>query len=133
MSLGRWLDRLPNAAQLAALPLALLLIWWGSSIPSTNLPDLSLFSHDKLIHLLEYAGLGVAFWISGRKHWMPRLRPWCDSRFCVLFVGVVLPGALWAASDEFHQLTVGRDCSIWDWMADVLGLCLAAWRLRHSD
>lgn len=132
MKLGERLDRLPQAVELAALPLALLVVWLGSSIPSNSLPNLQIFSQDKLIHFMEYTGLGLAFWISGRRHWLRLLRSRCTTGFCVLTLGLVLPGALWAASDEFHQLFVGRDCSIWDWLADLCGLVLASWLVRKS-
>jgi|GEM_PF-2353648 len=126
VNLIRRLDRLPRALELAALPLALLAIWVGSSIPSNNLPNLTVFGQDKLIHLLEYTGLGLALWVAGRRHWIPWLRQRGAISCCVLVLTIVLPGALWAWSDELHQLGVGRDCSVWDWVADVVGLGVAS-------
>lgn len=130
VSLKARLDAMPRGVELLALPLALLVIWLGSSIPSTDLPNLQIFGQDKLIHLAEYTALGLACWVSGRRHWLATLKARCAAAWCALLVGLVLPCALWAASDELHQRVVGRDCSGWDWLADVLGLLLAAW-LAH--
>ncbi|MDP2360122.1 MAG: VanZ family protein [bacterium] len=133
MSLAARLDRMPPWAEWCALGLVLAAIWLGSSIPPAEFPDLGIFSYDKLLHLLEYLGLGSALWLVGRRRWLPRIQARTGSALSALLLGVVLPGALWALTDEVHQLFVGRDCSLWDWLADVAGLLLAVALVRAVE
>jgi VanZ family protein len=119
------LNRLPGWVEMALLTTALIVVFVGSSIPPQDFPDLRIFDYDKLLHLVEYTCFGLALWVAARRRWVPRLRSWTESPLLALLLGVVLPGALWGASDELHQLVVGRDCNIWDWSADLCGLLLA--------
>ncbi|HJZ83620.1 MAG TPA: VanZ family protein [Polyangia bacterium] len=87
----------------------MVLIFIGSSIPAHKLPQVWVFSYDKVLHALEYSILGglTARAAGGRG-------------------AAVLAGALFAsiygASDEFHQLFVrGRNCDWHDWVADTVG------------
>lgn len=79
------------------------------------------FRHlDKVLHLIEYAGLGVLLCRAlalGGSGLAPR-RAWAVA------VGV---GALWAASDELHQAFVPRRTpDPLDFAVDCLGLALGA-------
>ena len=66
---------------------------------------------DKLGHLLLYGVLGAAL---AR---VRRLQPFIPS------LALVVLGALYGASDEFHQSFVpGREVSILDWAADLCGV-----------
>ena len=77
---------------------------------------------DKLVHVVEYSVfgflLGRAF---GAQDLFRRSRG-------VLFLAVVLAGALYGASDEFHQSFVpNRDSSPYDVVADTVGTAFGAW------
>lgn len=127
------LNLLPSWAELVVLALTLAVIYLGSAIPPRDFPDLRIFDYDKLLHLTEYTGLGLALWVAGRRRWLGGLLKWTESPLLALLLGVVAPGALWAASDELHQLAVGRDCSIWDWLADLGGLLLSVLLVRLAE
>ncbi|MBN2332036.1 MAG: VanZ family protein [Deltaproteobacteria bacterium] len=79
------------------------------------------FSHfDKLLHLLEYAVLGVL----GYRFWR-RLLPARSPAFLLLLA--FLLALVYGISDEFHQsLVPGRDSSPMDILADGAGGYLGA-------
>jgi VanZ family protein len=83
-------------------------------LPPRRLPQVNLW--DKLEHFLAYGLLGgllyVTIWI---------LRP----RTQRLWLIVMLIAMAYGAFDEITQIFVGRDCSIRDWSADVLGMGIA--------
>ncbi len=91
------------------------LVVYLSHQPSLK-PPLELFPHqDKLFHMIEFGGLGLALVLNrdifGTKH----------PRTAMLFSGVA-----WAVLDEFHQSFVpGRDSSLQDVAADAAGLVIA--------
>ncbi|OPX32525.1 MAG: hypothetical protein B1H09_00110 [Gemmatimonadaceae bacterium 4484_173] len=91
------------------------LVVYLSHQPSLK-PPLELFPHqDKLFHMIEFGGLGLALVLNrdifGKKH----------PRTAMLFSGVA-----WAVLDEFHQSFVpGRDSSLQDVAADAAGLVIA--------
>jgi len=69
---------------------------------------LKFHNSDKLCHLLEYGGLGIL--LARALRGTMRLRV----------------GSLIGAGDEYFQSFVpGRDSSVFDWMADTLGVMLA--------
>ncbi len=91
-----------------------LTVWFLSSQP--NLVISERFRHaDKVVHFFAYAFLAgsLCFWVP-TGFW---------SRFpflCALFV--VALSAVLGALDEYHQSFVpGRDASVDDWLADVIG------------
>ena len=106
---------------LIRLPVLLIagFIWFLSSQSILPQPK-GILGWDKLQHLLAYGALGIAagFWI----------RPAFWRRRPVLSLLItVLAGSAYGAIDEFHQYFVpGRDCNVWDWIADTLGACLGA-------
>lgn len=103
-----------------------LLIFGLSSFSSISTPELGLSFQDKLYHIVEYALFGLLIYRSLGK-WK-RLSP---HRYSFSF----LLGAFWAATDELHQYFVpGRDSSLWDLLADLLGLALVigVFRWRES-
>jgi len=87
-----------------------------SSIPRFTAPVPLFPGCDKLAHFIEYLILGAA------------LRYWSgDGRKRFLAGGIVF-----AVLDEFHQAFVpGRHASIWDVVADTLGLVVGFVWLRH--
>ena len=75
---------------------------------------------DKFQHLLAYAVLALAagLWPT-RAFW--------SRRPALAFFATALAAALYGAIDETHQYFVpGRDCNVWDWLADTLGALLGA-------
>ncbi len=82
------------------------------------------FPHlDKLIHLVEFAIVGVLIvrWLA--RH--PRLRPATPGR--TIAFAVVL-GIAFALLDEFHQSFVpGRSTEALDLVADAVGVSAGAW------
>jgi VanZ family protein len=106
----------------------MVLIFIASSIPGTDLPEFGSwdFSLKKGGHMLGYALLTTAFFraIDGSKGAV-RFR----------FIAAICLAALYAASDEFHQLfTPGRSASPWDVCIDVIGglIGLGLWFLVRS-
>ena len=93
----------------------LFLVAYLSHQPSLK-PPMEWFKHqDKLFHLLEFGGLGLALVVNsdlfGKK------RP-------VLLM--ILFGVIWAVTDEIHQYFIpGRFCSWEDLIADSIGLYLS--------
>jgi VanZ family protein len=85
------------------------------SVSDRSLLDINLFIR-KLAHVGEYAILAPLLYClvrpSAENGWHPR------SAFTAL-----LAGAVYAASDEIHQLFVpGRQASVLDWALDVAGV-----------
>lgn len=73
---------------------------------------------DRLAHLLEYLGLGILVMVA--------LAGWGERLAAAHYTGGWLYGALFAISDEWHQLFVrGRDASVQDAVFDVFGLTIA--------
>jgi VanZ family protein len=69
---------------------------------------------DKILHFTVYFILGTTLAWAGRRR-TGRVAHW----------GLLLGGAVYALSDEWHQSFVpGRDPSGWDLLADVVGLLL---------
>ena len=94
-------------------PLLYMVAIFHFSSESQPLPVLTEHVWDKLLHLTEYAGLGLLWCRALRSEgldWIPAL------------LLAILAAAAYGASDEWHQLFVPlRDSSIRDWFADVLG------------
>ncbi len=92
-------------------------IFYLSSQPNP-LPALTSRVSDKLLHLVEYAGLGL---LLARALLAVGMAP---SR---AFATALLLASLYGASDEIHQAHVpNRSCDVRDWAADTLGAALGA-------
>src|SRR5881628_1148966 len=79
------------------------------------------FAVRKCAHVTEYAILGLLFWRALRQPLRHESRPWRGSqaRLAVLLV------ALYAASDELHQLFVpNRQASVLDVLLDTSGAAI---------
>jgi VanZ family protein len=92
-----------------------LLIFAVSAIPQMP-PPLGFKWGDKVAHLLEYGIfsllLFMAFYTSG-KEFLKRH----------VFILSLLIGIVYGLSDEIHQIFVpGRNCDIYDFLADCLGI-----------
>jgi len=108
-----WLNQFP--AVLCAVG-----IFVQSSIPGEKIPDIELFSHDKLIHVAIYFVFAFAL-LHALRH---------QARVAYLSENALLCGmffaTLYAISDETHQFfTPNRSSEIWDLNADMLGILLA--------
>lgn len=110
------------------LPLFLVagLIWFLSS--QTTLPQpKGILGFDKFQHLFAYLVLAVALGL-----WFPP-RYWQFHRLRTLLLIVLITSA-YGMIDEIHQYYVpGRDCNVWDWMADTIGAALGASAVMLSD
>jgi VanZ family protein len=90
------------------------LIWFLSSQSILPKPK-GILGFDKLQHLLAFAVLtgAVCLWVP-RKKWKAR------SLFFMMIAAAI--GSAYGIIDEVHQFFVpGRDCNVWDWIADTLG------------
>jgi VanZ family protein len=94
-------------------------IWFLSSKSILPRPK-GILGVDKVQHLLAFAVLAAAsgLWIPGAR-W--RSRPGFS------FFLVAGLASVYGVIDEVHQYFVpGRDCNVWDWIADTLGALLGA-------
>jgi VanZ family protein len=101
-------------------------IWFLSSQSSLPVPK-GILGFDKLQHLLAYLVLAASFvfWFSPAQRRQRRLRT---------FLLLVCVGSLYGVIDEIHQFYVpGRDCNVWDWIADTLGAFLGAGAALLAD
>jgi len=91
------------------------LVVYLSHQPSLK-PPLELFPHqDKLFHMIEFGGLGLALVLNRDIFGTERPRTF-----------MLVSGAIWAVLDELHQSFVpGRDSSLQDVAADAAGLVIA--------
>ena len=92
-----------------------LLVVYLSHQPSLK-PPLELFPHqDKLFHMLEFGGLGLALVVNADLFGKRTVK------FRMISAGIA-----WALLDELHQSFVpGRDCSFHDVLADTAGLFIS--------
>ncbi|MDR0624447.1 MAG: VanZ family protein [Treponema sp.] len=94
-------------------------IWLLSSQSILPKPK-GILGFDKLQHLLAFAVLtgAVCLWVP-RKKWKTR------SLFFMMIAAAI--GSAYGIVDEVHQFFVpGRDCNVWDWIADTLGTAIGA-------
>jgi VanZ family protein len=111
------LKRLPT-------PAIMLTLWLLSSRP-LHLPETGITGLDKAAHFIAYAilALAIALW-PGEKRW--KSRPFWTALLVVFLT------ALYGAVDEVHQSFVpGRDASVFDWAADVVGAVAGTWALVY--
>ncbi|MDR1239166.1 MAG: VanZ family protein [Treponema sp.] len=95
------------------------LIWFLSSQNILPRPG-GIPGFDKVLHFAAFAVFTgvVCLWFSPEK-WKSR------GRLFALIAAVI--GSVYGIIDEVHQFFVpGRDCSIWDWIADTLGSAAGA-------
>jgi VanZ family protein len=100
------------------------LISWYLSSQSSLPKSISIFTYDKLIHFLSFAFLAFCWslWFTP-KQW--KEKPLRGILYVLIIVGI------YGAIDEYHQsFTPGRDMSLFDWFADMIGALfgsLCAW------
>ena len=82
-------------------------------------PPVSFANSDKLAHILEYAGLGLLM-ARALRTVLPS-RSWVFTSMLALGLGLCI-----GAGDEFFQSFIpGRDSTVFDWLADGMGLIFA--------
>jgi VanZ family protein len=94
-------------------------IWFLSSQSVLPVPK-GVLGFDKFQHLIAYFVLAgtFSFWFSPAHRCFHRLRT---------FLLIILVSSLYGVIDEIHQFYVpGRNCNVWDWVADTLGAFLGA-------
>jgi VanZ family protein len=97
-----------------AAPLVMAAIWVLSSqsiLPKPKGP----FGIDKIQHFIAYFVLAAAagLWFSPDRWQKRKWKPFFISTATAALYGII---------DEVHQYFVpGRDCNIWDWLADSIG------------
>lgn len=85
-----------------------------SSTPSKSLPDVGFDYSDKLAHFTEYFIFIILFWRFQLKLNKPFTKIIKNSLIIILIIPLI---------DELHQLFIpGRDCDVFDVLADVFGL-----------
>ena len=110
----------PSSFEHSSRLIAPIVRWLFPHLPAASVDEI-VFVCRKCAHLTEYSFLGVLFWRALRKPTAEDGRPWrwAEARQAVLLV------ALYAASDEVHQLFVpNRQASIVDVMIDTTGAVL---------
>jgi VanZ family protein len=94
-------------------------IWFLSSQSILPQPK-GVLGWDKLQHLLAYAVLAAAVGLWASPAFWKR-RP------ALALLCTALVSSAYGVIDEVHQYFVpGRDCNVWDWLADTLGAILGA-------
>ena len=101
------------------------LIFWLSSRPDVPHPGREMGLLDDLVayaaHALMFGVLALLVWRALREPPLPAPPPPPS-----LSLSTVLLSALYAATDEAHQLsTPGRTACVSDWLADVLGILVS--------
>ncbi len=105
--------------QLPAIVWAIV-IFIGSSIPSDDFPDMSIFQYDKLIHITIFYIFGLCIYRAFSLFWVKGRFSWSRGLFTLLTVSI------YGVVDEFHQRYVpGRTADVWDATADTIGCALA--------
>lgn len=85
-----------------------------SSIPSNDIPEVSVPGLDKVIHTLIYGFLGLL---------VGRLR-------IPLWAGVLLVAFLGFMDEAYQMTTPGRTPDPLDWLADLAGGCMGMYIMR---
>ncbi|ULQ59873.1 VanZ family protein [Brucepastera parasyntrophica] len=89
-------------------------IWFLSSQSTLPQPK-GILGIDKIQHIIAFAVLAVSisFWFPAGQWKQHSLRT------IIIIIGIT---SAYGAVDEIHQYFVpGRDCNIWDWLADTIG------------
>jgi VanZ family protein len=109
------------ASRWYAVAFMLAVIFGLSSLPNLAEPHRQAIPFDKVAHFSEYTTLGFVLAGSLRRQAGARLP------LLLLLLAAAALGALYGATDEFHQRFVpGRDPDIHDWLADLTGSTIGA-------
>ncbi len=102
-------------------------MYYSSSIPGDDLPEIDIPNIDKLFHFVEYFILGAllvrAFSNSSGK-----------ANFKLILLLSILIASAYGILDEFHQRFVpGRSPGIFDIFSDIIGSFLGALLSIHKE
>ncbi|HEX72879.1 MAG TPA: VanZ family protein [Candidatus Hydrogenedentes bacterium] len=105
-------------------------IFWMSSRPLEDFPEVETPGADKAVHMALYGGLTVIVSLGLRRSGRP-VRP------AVQFFAPIVFAAIYGVSDELHQILVPtRSFDLWDVVANTAGavlaqciLCFGMWRM----
>lgn len=102
-------------------PLIYVAVIFGlSSIRSLHVHELKNFNIDKLLHFVEYFGLGLVLSRSFFKA--------TSLKKNIIFWFIVTFGFIIGMSDEFYQSFVpGRQPSVYDFLSDFVGVLSGTW------
>lgn len=93
-----------------------------SSIPGTSIPKLPFLGWDKLIHFLEYAGLG---WLLVQS---------LDRKELKFVTMMIIAGMVFGIFDELLQYFIPRRISsVADWFADTVGLIVGGFLVVSKE
>jgi VanZ family protein len=91
-------------------------IFYLSSISQPPIPDFGFDWQDKVLHF-------IAFFVYGITGIIFSLVNFSLGKIKKTIIIVLFIGSIFGISDELHQYFVpGRDCSLFDWIADVIGI-----------
>jgi VanZ family protein len=94
-------------------------IWLLSSQSILPHPK-GILGFDKLQHLVAYGVFAGTLAL-----WFPL--DWIKAHVLKIIIFAACLGSVYGITDEVHQYFVpGRDCNIWDWLADTIGAALGA-------
>lgn len=99
-----------------------------SSISDLNAPDLGFDPQDKFYHFMFYTPFGYFLGrsLSSQNYFLK-----VKEKYWIL---AVIFGLLYGISDEIHQYYVpGRIMSLWDAVANGLGICLGVYLYHHRS
>lgn len=127
-----WMRKTPFVPRLICLALYMCLVFALSSIAADELPrpGFSFKGLDKIVHVCVYGGFGFLLaWAAetpkpGQLKWR--------------LASVVALAFVLGASDEFYQSTIpGREMSVYDLFADLIGATIGAlvftWMFQEKD
>jgi VanZ family protein len=99
-----------------------ILIWVLSSMPSDSLPPVGELGLDKIAHLTVYLVLALLVNQCIRSNGIS------PAKASVLYMGLLVSAGL----EEWHQVFIqGRSVSIYDFLANAMGLCIGYALLRY--
>lgn len=102
------------------------LIFLVSSLPQERMIKVEIWNFDKIEHLVEYSFYGILMMLAFATSKSDRVPK--HAAFFSIVVGI-----LFSATDEIHQHFVpGRTCSIFDLLADTIGIFLGVWYFTKS-
>jgi VanZ family protein len=109
-----------NRILLARLSKLALGLYWLALVVATHIPPgpqlAPVETNDKVLHFLAYGAL--AFLVCTT--WELAAGVLNGRHLVFAWLAVVAFGAI----DELTQMVVGRDCSVWDWLADACGAAI---------
>lgn len=94
-----------------------------SSQSQIQVPDFGLTIEDKIVHFFIFTCYGLCTELALSSFGLKK-KP--------IIILTIIIGLFFGASDEIHQSFVpGRDCSIFDWFADCLGILTSLFFIKH--